>query len=105
MVAIREKHGIVLLYCLRLQRQGRSWRSASRRDSPQGLTLRTKQDYPFAVPTATRRISRIANRLSRAAIYIDLFELPIGKKSNVAVVGRPERQITPIGARQVFQLD
>src|SRR5690349_9460375 len=105
MMAVRKKHGVVLLDRLWFQRQRDGWRAASRRNSPQGLTLGTKQDYSFAVPGATRGISRIANCLRRTAINIDLFELASGKKTDVAVVGGPERQITAIGARQAFQLD
>jgi len=53
MTAVRKKHRIVVLDCLWFQRQRDSRRASRRRHSSQGLALRTKQDYSFAVPRAT----------------------------------------------------
>src|SRR5262245_53451107 len=64
---------------------------SARRGDPQQPTRRLpKENHPVAVPGATSRDRRIAERFYCGACHLDLLELGVGEEADETAVGRPE---------------
>src|SRR5262245_47561066 len=63
-----------------------------------------KDDSAGAIPTCPASIIGVRDDLHRSTVSGYSFELAVGKKTEVASIGRPERKVTTAGSGDLMRL-